>query len=222
MVIKNEKFLGPVSVLTHWGQNTHICIGKLTIIASDNGLSPGWHKAIIWTSAGILLIAPLGTNFNEISIEIHTFSLKKMHLKMSSAKWLPFCHSLSELKLKMSGHASQKIVQSIISSHCLCHDKASCTAHNMLKKYSLLSWCHHEIQIYVCVSWNKWFNHAVYTNSHTYPSTICIYMIPWFPKCSKYIIVFQQKDPTLSCKNGHQYNLLPEATFWCRSILQRL
>ena len=27
--------------LTHWGRVTHICIGKLTIIGSDNGLLPG-------------------------------------------------------------------------------------------------------------------------------------------------------------------------------------
>ena len=33
--------------LTHWGQVMHICIGKLTIIGSDNGLSPGQHQAII-------------------------------------------------------------------------------------------------------------------------------------------------------------------------------
>ena len=59
----------------------HICIAYLTIIASDNGLSPSRRQAIIWTNAGILLIRPLGTNFSEILIEIHTFSFKKMHLK---------------------------------------------------------------------------------------------------------------------------------------------
>ena len=57
-------------VLTHWGRVTHICLNKLTIISSDNGLSPGRRQAIIWTNAGILLIGPLGTNFSEILIEI--------------------------------------------------------------------------------------------------------------------------------------------------------
>ena len=33
----------------------HICIGTLTIIGSDDGLSPGQRQAIIWTNAGILL-----------------------------------------------------------------------------------------------------------------------------------------------------------------------
>ena len=76
--------------LTHWGRVTHICVGKLTIIGSDNGLAPERRQAIIWTNAGILLIGPLGTNFSEILIEIQTFSFKKIHLKMSSAKWRLF------------------------------------------------------------------------------------------------------------------------------------
>ena len=42
-----------VLVLTHWGRVTLICVSKLTIIGSDNGLSPGRRQAIIWTNAGI-------------------------------------------------------------------------------------------------------------------------------------------------------------------------
>ena len=76
--------------LTHWGRVTHICVSKLTIIGSDNGLSPGRRQAIIWTNAGILLIVPLGTNFSEILINILTFSFAKMHLKVSLAKWRHF------------------------------------------------------------------------------------------------------------------------------------
>ena len=57
-------------VLTHWGRVTHICVGKLTIIGSDNGLLPGQCQAIIWTDAGILMIGPLGIKFSEILIEI--------------------------------------------------------------------------------------------------------------------------------------------------------
>ena len=72
--------------LTHWGRLTHICVDKLTNIDSDNGLSPERRQAIIWTNVGILLIGPLGTNFSEILIEIQTLSLKKIRLKMSSAK----------------------------------------------------------------------------------------------------------------------------------------
>ena len=83
--------------LTHWGRVTHICVGNLTIIGSDNGLSPGRRQAITWTNVGILLIGHLGTNFSEMLIEIHTFSFKKIHLKMSSGKWWPFCLGLNAL-----------------------------------------------------------------------------------------------------------------------------
>ena len=56
---------------------TQICVNNLTIIGSDDGLSPDRDQAIIWTNAGILLFGPLETNFSEILIEIiHTFSFK--------------------------------------------------------------------------------------------------------------------------------------------------
>ena len=53
---------------------THICVGKLTIIGSDNGLAPGRRQAIIRTNARISLIGHLGSNFNDILSEIPTFS----------------------------------------------------------------------------------------------------------------------------------------------------
>ena len=84
--------------LTRWGRVTHICVGKLTIIGWDNGLSPGRRQAIIWTNAGILLIGTLGINFSKISNEIRIFSFKKMGLKVSSAKWRPFCLGFNVLK----------------------------------------------------------------------------------------------------------------------------
>ena len=95
--------------LTHWGRVTHICVSKLTIIGSDNGLSPGWRQAIIWTNACILLIGPLGTNFNEISIEIHKSSFKKIHFKMSSGKWRPSCLGLNVLTAFLISEYSQSI-----------------------------------------------------------------------------------------------------------------
>ena len=54
--------------------------------------------AIICTNAGILLIGPLETNFSEILIGIQTFSFKEMPLKMSSAKWRPYCLGHNVLK----------------------------------------------------------------------------------------------------------------------------
>ena len=82
-----------VNELTHWGKVMHIFVSELTTIGSDNGFLPGWSQALIWTSAGMLLIGHPGTNFSEILIKIYTFSLKKRHFTMPSVKWWPFCHS---------------------------------------------------------------------------------------------------------------------------------
>ena len=77
------------SLLTHWGQMTHIWVSNLTIIGSENGLSPCQRQAIIWTYDGILLIGPLGTNFSEILIEIHKFSFRFHHVSNNFA-WALF------------------------------------------------------------------------------------------------------------------------------------
>ena len=89
---------GLVSNVIHWGRVKHICVSKLTIIGSDNGLSPERRDAIIWTNVE-MLIGPLGTNFNEIFIEIDIFSFNKMRLKTSSAKWRPYYLGLNVLQL---------------------------------------------------------------------------------------------------------------------------
>ena len=93
------KILVDSITITHWGRVTHICVSKLTIIGSDNGLSPGRHQAIIWTNAGILLIRTLRRDFSEILGEAHSFSFWKMHLKMPSAKWRLFGTGLNELNI---------------------------------------------------------------------------------------------------------------------------
>ena len=91
----------------------YICISKLAIIGSGNGLSSGWRQAIIWTNAGILLIGPLGTNFCEILIEIYKFSFKKIHLKMLFGKWWPSCLSLNVLTLCWQERSMLIIIQSV-------------------------------------------------------------------------------------------------------------
>ena len=77
----------------HWGRVTQRCGNKLTIIGSDIGLSPDLRQTIIYTKAGILLIRPFGTDLNRNSC----IFIQKMHLKMSSGKWRPFCLGLNVL-----------------------------------------------------------------------------------------------------------------------------
>ena len=76
---------------------------KWVSIGSGNGLLPVWHQAITWTKADLFSIGHLGTNFSGIRIKIQNFSFMKMHLKMPSVKWRPFCPGGDELTLKHSG-----------------------------------------------------------------------------------------------------------------------
>ena len=124
-----------LNVFTHWGRVTHIyiCVSKLTIIGSDNGLSPGRRQAIIWTNTGILFGGPLETNYSEILIKIHIFSFTKMHLKMSFGKWRPLCLGLIVLSRScwqligqnadrsMNGHGLLRIVGSALHINIWSH-----------------------------------------------------------------------------------------------------
>ena len=92
-----DSLIWQLASLTHSCRVMHISVRKLTSIGSDNGLAPGRCQAILWTNAWIFFIGPLGTNFSENLIEIMIFSFKKMCLKVSSAKWRPFCLGLNVL-----------------------------------------------------------------------------------------------------------------------------
>ena len=80
----------PISVI-YWDRVTHICVGNLNIIGSNNGLSPGRRQAIIWTNAGILLIRPLGTNIQWNLDRNSYIFIQEKAFKTSSGKRRPFC-----------------------------------------------------------------------------------------------------------------------------------
>ena len=118
---------------------THICVSKLTIIGSDNGLSPDRRQAIIWTNAGLFLNGPLGTNFSEILIEILTFSFKKMRLKVPSAQRRPFCLGLNVLTVSILLHRKNhlekcKIYLDFLNTYiCVPDDCWAPNCHRLLK-----------------------------------------------------------------------------------------
>ena len=71
---------------------THTCIGNLTIIGPDNGLSPGRRQAIIWTNDGILLVNKLQWNLNQNSnIFIHKSMFESVVCEMASISSRPQC-----------------------------------------------------------------------------------------------------------------------------------
>ena len=76
---------------------THICVGTLTIIGSDNGLSPDRRQAIIWTNDGILLIGPLGRNKLQWNLKRNSYifiqenAFENLVLKMAAILFRPQC-----------------------------------------------------------------------------------------------------------------------------------
>ena len=85
----------------HSGQVTHICVGNLTIIGSDNGFSTGRRKAIIWANDGKLSIGPVGTKRS----------------KLLSVKWRPLCLSRNVLTC----HVTNNIIF-LHTSYICCYD----------------------------------------------------------------------------------------------------
>ena len=107
--------LTPFSLVPHIWSINQVSIG------SDNGLSPIRRQIIIWTNAGLLSIGPLGTNFTEILTKVQNFSFTKMHLKISSVKWRPFCPGGDELMCQT--HVPEGLFMAWISNyipHYLC------------------------------------------------------------------------------------------------------
>ena len=105
-----------------------VCVGSLTIIGSDNGLSPGRRQAIFWINAVILFIGPLGTNFNEILI---TSVIWELAAVFSRPQWVKYQLCFGVTLLRNS-------------------DIARCVTHTMhttpAKKYWLANWMifHHD------------------------------------------------------------------------------
>ena len=92
----NNIFVNRQEVILYICQCRLFYLKEEAFIGSDNSLSPGRRQAI-WTNAGTLLIWPSGTNFSEFLIEIQTFSLTKIRLKMC-AKCCPFRLGLNVLQ----------------------------------------------------------------------------------------------------------------------------
>ena len=125
---------------------TQICVSKLAIIVSDNGLSPRRGQANVWTSAGMLLIGPLETIFQSVkfwSKFIH-FHSRKCIWKRRLRNGRPFCLGLNVI--------------------CTMHKEAHVKKSKFLKilKFCVIS------QIYWTVLWNVYFvNNSLFSLKQT-------------------------------------------------------
>ena len=80
------------TLITHWGWMTHICVGiwppLVQIMACRLvGAKPFSEPMMGYCQPWVKLLWK--------SIEIYVFSYKKMHVKISIAKWWPFCLGLN-------------------------------------------------------------------------------------------------------------------------------
>ena len=77
-------------------------------------------QVIALTTDDLLWITSMGTNFNQFSIKLLTFSFQNMHLKMLSAKWWPFCSiliGLNHLSLDQDGDKIADNIRSFFYLH---------------------------------------------------------------------------------------------------------
>ena len=97
---------------------THICVGNLTTIGSDNGLSaPSHYLNQCWNIVNC-------TPRNKLQWNVNWISYKKIHLKMSSGKWRPFCLGLNVL-------TKQLIIDIHAPHHCMTHERNKCSPISM-------------------------------------------------------------------------------------------
>ena len=111
--IVSPKYI-PISIWQWWIHTEalrHVSVNQIIIIGSCYVMV--WCLVITGTNDDWLSVRPLSTEFNKIWIKIlqtfpfkmeneilsaiHTSSFKKMHLKISSAKWRPFFLGLNVL-----------------------------------------------------------------------------------------------------------------------------
>ena len=109
-------------LLTHWGRVTHICVSELTIIGSDNGLSPGRSQAIICICCGDIvnwsLRNKLQWNFNRNSnIFIQENALEHVVCEMASILSRPQCVKYMGVCEPVRHRYSECLVTSLVPNH---------------------------------------------------------------------------------------------------------
>ena len=87
---------------------------------------------------GLLSTGSLGTKFSETFIKIQNFSFMKMHRKISSVKWRPFCPGEGQLK-------ASKFYLLAYNIPFICNRPKFCfpsiKKETSLLQFSLLQWC---------------------------------------------------------------------------------
>ena len=114
----------------------HICVSNLSL-SQIKACHLFGVKPLSESMLEYCLLDLRGTNFNEISIHTRTFSFKKFHYKMSSAKWHPLCLGLSVLNQPMASYARNA---STSRHHVFCFRNIMHVFYHCSKLYCLIPW----------------------------------------------------------------------------------
>ena len=112
-VVARSRFLAGVAI-TNISMQLALLYSELDYLTYNPTNRHGTGYTFTWPQPTVEPVW-LGTNFNEILIEIHINSFKKIHLKMSSGKWRPSYLGLN--MLNTSYRKRRTCFSYIVNSH---------------------------------------------------------------------------------------------------------
>ena len=116
-------------LLTHWGRVPHESIRNQSVAGSDNGLSHV-HCPNISRSIEAYCKFSLESNFNEIIITVHAFTLKSIHLKISAALVCHFYIDIQVIKIVIEWNIESNQSYLHFQSHCFAARKLIIPSNN--------------------------------------------------------------------------------------------
>ena len=146
-------------------------------------------KPFPWINGDLLLIGPFRTNFVEKGIEVWNFSFTKIHLKMSSAAWRPFCpgkdesiryrHSQGIDYITTTRHSSIKLCAYLMGCHGIWIPTV-----NIRQPNKCLIWIPEILTMTKQSYWIKSNIFHVYLNTHTHTSQCLLQVVEINPQCT--------------------------------------
>ena len=138
------------SRLTHWGRVTHICVSELSIIGSDNGLSPNHYLEQCWLIFNWSLRNKHQWNFDQnsnIFIEANPFqNVWKMAAMLSRPqcvnKMLPYVNYIGKVFIDWFAGPFCDLQPSAQDRQITCHSKLSWKQmkHHFAEAYTRDQW----------------------------------------------------------------------------------
>ena len=88
-----------IALVTYWGWVMHLCVSKLPIIDSDNGLWLVWGQVSSEPMLTDCQLNPQEQTWVKFESKCNNFHSRKFNLKMDCCKMVAICFSLNELNV---------------------------------------------------------------------------------------------------------------------------